>query len=784
MTAVAGRKLAVDEAQEVAPPWQLSDPDVELRIWIVNDPSAMAGKSLRFELTAPAFGHQEKPFGPHPLASDPQSYFERFYGRISDALHRNVPDQLAPLCAELTELLPQELHDQLWELRDQGLTLWIRPEAEAWIPWEVLELRVKEEGRWRRGPLLCETFGITRWPAGVACQRCLPARRLAAVLGSFSDLSALSEERSFLEGLREGSRAVEILPSVREEILTAMESGSFEAWHFASHGEWLDSDPTGAEIRLSLDSSLRLRDLVHEARNFCSNRPLVILNACHLGRGGRGLVSWSGWISRLVQMEAGAVLGALWSIEDQAAVRFVRTFYGAFLAGTPLAKAVQRARRETREAFPEASAWLAFIAYGHPLAVCAAPNPSLELQPPQPPPPMQESDGGPPAPRALVVNKPGEYRLRSTIKRSSPVARRLRWAVTGLLLSLLVFAVLAGARTDTRIKLDLTVHRLAFTTGGDKAAPLTDSRLPLESVTLARFARLEMHPLELSRLDSQGAWTPAAGLAEKVALVAQGPASQISIEADGPQPSRQDGAPAILTLDRWWIEPGSRVIVRAADHGEGIELGLEVAPSGPLALSLQGPFALTADSVAFRGLQEPGDRTIPQAFLQGHLRNDRSSIDVFPGNDNLIISGTVGLSAAEEPLLSRGLPITSIDLLTQDVDGEWLSTLVGEGKLSYPDRELTATLVAGEFLAVEGLRDFQLSRVDLDPQGGPLHISLEGTAQQIRSGPKGQARDHRLSLYDRWVRGHLVQSLAAWMTGWIALALTLFELWQHLAKKD
>lgn len=781
---VATRNLIVDEVQDAAPPWQSSGPDVELRIWLVNDSSATAGKSLRFELTAAKFGHQEEPFGPHLLAGDPQSYFERFFGRVSGP-DGSRPAQLAALCAELTEVLPQDLHDRLWELKDQGLTLWIRPEAEAWIPWEVLELRVKEGGRWRRGPLLCEAFRITRWPAGVPCQRDLPVRHLAAVLGRFSDLHALPQEQSFLEGLREDGRTVDVLPPVRDDVLAAMENGAFDAWHFASHGEWQDNDPTGAEIRLSLEESIKLRDVAHEARNFCSNHPLVVLNACHLGRGGRGLVSWSGWTARLVQMEAGAILGALWPVEDQASVRFVRTFYEAFFAGAPLAEAVQRARSQTREEFPEASTWLAFVAYGHPLAVCAEPEPPPERPSLQPPSPVQAQDEELPSSLGRVFEVEVRQGVRSTAKLPSSLTRRLLWAVAGLVLSLLVFAVLAGVRTDTRIELDLTVDRLAFTAGGEKAAPLTDSPLPLERVTVARFARLEMHPLELSRLDAQGGWKPVTELAEKVALVAQGPASQASIEA----PDSAHG-PAILTLDRWWIEPGSRVTVRAAkasqaNQKKGIELGLEVASSGSLALSIHEPFTLTADFVAFRGLgQEPGDLIIPQVFLAGRLRKDRSSVDVIPRNKGLTISGTVGASAAEEPLVSRELPITSLDLLTQDVDGEWLSTLVDGGTLSYPDRDQTVPLAAGEFLAVEGLRDFRLTRIDLNPQGGALRISLGGTAQKIRSGPKGQARDRRLSLYDRWGGGRTVQALAAWITGWIALALTLSELWQHLAKRD
>jgi len=785
---VATRHLTL-EVSNVAPPWQRSDPDIELRIWLVRDSSAAAGKSLRFEVTAPAFGLQEKSFGPCQLASDPQSYFERFYDQIA-ASGGNVPEALAALCTELAELLPPGLLEQLWPLKDRGLSLWIRPEEEAWIPWEILKLCGKEKGRWVPGPFLCEAFRITRWPAGVSCQSRLPVRRLAAVLGRFSDLQALPEERRFLEELQEDGRSVEILQPVREEVLAAMENGSFDAWHFASHGEWHDHDPTGAEIMLAPGESIKLREVAHEARNFCGNHPLVVLNACHLGRGGRGLVNWGGWTARLVQMEAGAVLGALWPIDDRAAVRFVRSFYGAFLTGTPLAEAVQRARLETKEEFPEESTWLAFTAYGHPLAVCGDPRPH-PLDPPLPSPPRRPGEGeahpsqevsfrmggGAPSPGGWVGDGRGGQGVRS---------RRLRWAAGALALSLIPFAALAGVRTDTRIQLDLAVNGLAFTAGGDKALPLTDAGLPLQSLTVARFAQMEMHPQEIAWLDSSEHWRPAADLATKVTLVARDPAAQVSVEAASPAISPQAAGSPIAT-DRLWMEPGSRVVVHAVSHKQGFDLGIEMTPAESLGVSVHRPFTLSADFVEVRGLKTDGSTAGQQAFLQGSLREDHPSIEIFPGSQSLMISGTLVQPAGGPRLFSGELPITKLELFDRDeADGELRSTLVGDGRLHYPDQpwEQPLTLRAGEFLAVEGLRDFRLARLDLVRQDGPLRLTLDGFAQKVRSGPRGLARDHRLSLYEQWVHGRLVQTLIAWITGWLALALGLEELWRRVAKRN
>ena len=759
-----------EETKEGTPLRQRLAPDLEIRIWLSKD---LAGdKSLLFEVTAPALELQEKPFGPWPFRDEPQAYFDRFYGHVA-ASEWNLRDRPAALFAELAELLPPELQDLLWGLKDKGWTLWIRSEEEAWIPWETLKLCGKEGSRWVPGPFLCEAFLVTRWPAGEYCQRHLPVHNIAAVLGRFPDLKALSEERRFFEGIREEVRTVEFLPPVRHDVLTAMDDRSFDAWHFASHGEWHDYDPTGAEVLLASGETIQLREVAHEARNFCSNHPLVFLNVCHLGRGERGLVHWSGWTSRLVAMGAGAVLGALWPIDDRAAVEFSTAFYRAFFAGEPLGEAVWRARLHTRESFPENATWLAFTAYGHPLAVCAeAPavlaESRLELQ------------------SAIQAERPSAEAVRQgTLPRSSlRLANRLRWATLTFALSLLVFGALAGVRTDTRIRLDLTAIRLAFTTGGDKTSPLTDSGIPLHSLTVAGFARMEMHPLELAWLDSQQSWRTAKELTQKVSLVAHDTASQVSIEAATPAvspPGVASGSP--MTTDRLWIQPGSRVVIHAVSHSQGFDVEIEMAPAESLGLSVHHPFSLSADFVEVPGLKTAAGLTAgQQIFLRGRLREDRPVVEIFPGNQNLMISGTLG-PLAEVPLLRRDLPITAFDLLAQDTDGELRSTLVGEGQLSYPDHpwEPSLPLGAGDLLVVEGLREFRLSRLDLIPQGGgPLRLTLDGIARKVRSGPQGLDRDHRLSLYERWVRGRLVQSLVAWITGSIALALGLEELCRRL----
>lgn len=767
----------------------LPGPSVEpdLRIHIRLEDS-----SLRFEVTArnPARKLNGKTFGPVEI-NEPYSYL----GRVYRAMPELSGEGVAAHCAELAlELLPEDLHRCLWDLAGQAATLWICSD-ELWIPWEILKLRGRAGDRWIPGPYLCEAFRVTRWRTEYPFRYELPLRRLAAVLGRDPELTELAAEKRFLEGLATAGRSVTFFPPSRREVLAAMDGQPFDAWHLACHGTWDEDDSSGAKLELGAgdsEESILLRDILLAAPNLCQHQPLIFLNACHLGRGDRGLVQWGGWIARLVEMEAGAVLAANWPIDDRAAVEFARSFYRSFLAGSSLAEAVWTARRHTRAVFPDDATWLAFTVFGHPQAVCAESAASAGPAAAE----LRSGAGFAVGDLSATLQEPrggtagfragGEEPRRSEPervdrpRRRGARPRRLRWAAGAVVVNLMAFGLLASVRTDTRIQLDLAVSRVAFTAGGEKASPLIDSGLFLQDLTVARFAQAVLHPQELARRDSRGEWQPALGATGPVSLVSRDWASQITIEAyPAPEP-----AAGVLAIDRLWAEPGSRVVLQAQGHAHGFDLGLETALAGSLLVSVHHPFALTADFSEARGLKTGPEHAAGQPlFLRGRLREDRPRLEIFPGGRSLAISGSVR-PPAEVALLRRDLPLAALELLAQDADGELRSTLTGEGRLSYPDHaEPVRLLGAGDFLVVDDLRDFRLRRLDLASQGGPLKLSLDGVVGAIRSGPRGLARDHRLTLYQKWGRGTAVSSLVAWITGWIALALGLEELWRRVAGK-
>ena len=59
-------------------------------------------------------------------------------------------------------------------------------------------------------------------------------------------------------------------------------------------------------------------------------------------------------------------IGALWPIFDDPAALFAVDFYNEVLKGTMIGEAMRRARKKSREQYPENMTWAAFVLYGDP----------------------------------------------------------------------------------------------------------------------------------------------------------------------------------------------------------------------------------------------------------------------------------------------------------------------------------------------------------------------------------------------------------------------------------
>lgn len=277
--------------------------------------------------------------------------------RVSDTKLRGAGSELAQ------RLLSPELRQCLGSLVGRVASVEITSE-EPWIPWELMRLGGKDDGQF-----FCQAFAVTRWTEETSGALRFPLRKIAMSVPGDTDLPNLARERDFL--LREVGKGREVVevPATHSKIHEALLSGAWDAWHFAGHGTARSDNPNRRGLRLEEGELLTPQDLFALAGALKEKHPLIFLNACSGIRGGAALTGVAGLAEQFLQEGAGAVVGTRWGVPDSRAVAFAEAFYRSFLSGVPLGEAVRRSRSALRDEAPWDPAWLAYVAYGHPLAV-------------------------------------------------------------------------------------------------------------------------------------------------------------------------------------------------------------------------------------------------------------------------------------------------------------------------------------------------------------------------------------------------------------------------------
>ncbi|HSG40839.1 MAG TPA: CHAT domain-containing protein [Thermoanaerobaculia bacterium] len=374
-------------------------PDLEL---LVQERPGSGGRGfdLRLKARDPELDLNYRPVGSITLRAEPGEFFRQQIAEIWKDRPRKagretgVTDLLRAKGAYLSEtILPRELKSRLSELRGKVRSLLIQSD-DPWIPWEILRVPETPGGDAADGPFLCEAFALTRWLSGTGQTLSLPLRRIAVVVPRDSDLpQAEGESEDLLALAQPEARQVERIPARLSSLQEAFRRGEHDGWHFTGHGTHRESAPDLSSIWLEDGEELTPVYLSGREKKLGDKRPLVFLNACSSGKSGMSLTDIGGWAPHFLRANAGACIGALWPIEDGPARAFAQAFYGAFLAGAPIAEAVYAARQAIRS---ESSAvWLAYTVFAHPLAMCAPPALS-ELQPRQPAIPAWPAPSAPP----------------------------------------------------------------------------------------------------------------------------------------------------------------------------------------------------------------------------------------------------------------------------------------------------------------------------------------------------------------------------------------------------
>ena len=158
------------------------------------------------------------------------------------------------------------------------------------------------------------------------------------------------------------------------------DAANCDVLHFACHGEAAqravmraDLLMTGTKVGDDYVTDPLSADVVKTHARFASSgpNPIVFINACQTGKGGAGLSAGvAGFVDAFLRPftknGAGALVGALWSVDDKLAFAFAKSFYDELLGRKTLVEAVQAARQAAKG--QNDLTWLAYTIYGNPFA--------------------------------------------------------------------------------------------------------------------------------------------------------------------------------------------------------------------------------------------------------------------------------------------------------------------------------------------------------------------------------------------------------------------------------
>ena len=334
-----------------------------------------------YELDSPALnilGRYESKL----IASDRQQYVAALYQEIESRWY-SVQEDVDAFAAELRgfggqlwdELFPEALQRHLWEHRQEIQNIMVIS-TEPFIPWELVHLKPPGQAFLPDEVCFLGQLGLVRWlydvgfpPESITLQ----PDRCRYVIPHYPDnryrLPQAEQEAQFLEQMFQAT-AIEPQPN---PVRQALESAAFDLLHFAGHGEAEHGSTGAAKLLLEgriedgkyIPASLSTTTVSQHCRfQKVKNQPIVLLNACQIGRTGYALTGISGFAQAFLKGGAGAFIGSLWAVGDRPARVFSEALYSALLEGFNLAEASRKAREKAKAAGD--ATWLAYAVYGHP----------------------------------------------------------------------------------------------------------------------------------------------------------------------------------------------------------------------------------------------------------------------------------------------------------------------------------------------------------------------------------------------------------------------------------
>jgi CHAT domain len=305
-------------------------------------------------------------------------YMRDFTEKSADKEERLASLQGAGI--ELFEATPRIFKEAFWALLDAGKpprTIFIASQERS-IPWELMiPQRRDEHGSLHppRDPLGVE-FNIGRWqqehrPFHIQSVPLTNPRVIAPEYQGRQKLEKAKDEADFV--CKHFSGAL-ITPAQFNEIDSQLRDWHGTLLHFVCHG----AASTAVKQVIWLENTKKLTStqiggMKGVAQALDSNKPVVFLNACEVGRPAAGLIGVGGFTKRLTDIGARAVIAPLWSVRDTIAHEVAVEFYKKVIAEprTPFGEILRQIRAKAYGEDGGEDTYAAYCLYGDPLLSAA-----------------------------------------------------------------------------------------------------------------------------------------------------------------------------------------------------------------------------------------------------------------------------------------------------------------------------------------------------------------------------------------------------------------------------
>lgn len=351
----------------------------------------------------------------------------------------------------------------------------------------------------------------------------------------------------------------------------------------------------------------------------------------------------------------------------------------------------------------------------------------------------------------------------STLDPAVARRRRLRlWLFLPTLIAVLLAGLAMAVRRPTTVMLDLQVDHFGFVVAKQERDVLLLDETPFSALDIHLLQDASLRRGDLLRLPP-GAFDCAAlprqatdkFLPDPLELQASDRvASALLVEV-------QAGAPS-ATLSGVYVAGGTRVDLGAppataanappvkagavAVKQGGLRVGIVGRESRVLAL-LPGPFRLDGYALMSGeagGVAQPGQFSLcgrPAATAELEAR----------GGSGQALHLDLSLPAGDSSLalVPAGVRVAELDFTRLDAEGRRLSTLVGAGRITYPDdlAQKEMAVEAKDYVRIAGMQDFRIKTLEWRPEHGELRLRAQGQAGELRVGPEGAGRDARLTWF-------------------------------------